>query len=500
MGFGSGFTNPTPAVLTYLAETILYVNSGSGNDSGAGTISDPLQSLEEALKNVYARRLNGDDTHCNILLSGAVGDYDATSAIVYYWPGKYNNSLGHLSIFGWDGAETDPDTDAPSYLYTGSATLWANPSETVVTFDGHDSGSLLRLYTDSGYSTPVDLGAPGVEGPLAKGWQLVQNAPGRGRPIAHVVDHVGNTNTIRIAGPDTINTWDGGPDANGGTPWDTSGRGSSGLKIIKYGAKIDFTELQTAADVNASAFGMGVFKQRFWFLELTSSNLATYPNSARGVAGGRVTPNQCHIYYELNSGFGGICNYYESYIGSNDGFQLGTNGGQSYLVSCVFDGQWRAGETIGFKSRVFAMGYTIFQNYSSSTNGISMGGDCDLWSNVNPEYCVFHITGSAGIGAGTGYGKHLGTPIRIIGRVNGATDYALRLVTGSQWSWNSGNAVVQQDGTTEALVSVTNGESSGSADIRNGTYIYGYSSSSGIQNDFATDYSASFYSLIGDAS
>ena len=54
-----GFSTSTPAVLTYLPATNLYVNSGSGNDSGDGTISDPLQSLEEALKNVYARRVNG---------------------------------------------------------------------------------------------------------------------------------------------------------------------------------------------------------------------------------------------------------------------------------------------------------------------------------------------------------------------------------------------------------------------------------------------------------
>ena len=55
MGFSSGFSNPTPTALTYLAETNLYVNSGSGDDSGAGTISDPLQSLEQALKNVYGK-------------------------------------------------------------------------------------------------------------------------------------------------------------------------------------------------------------------------------------------------------------------------------------------------------------------------------------------------------------------------------------------------------------------------------------------------------------
>ena len=82
-----GFSTSTPAVLTYLPATNLYVNSGSGNDSGAGTISDPLQSLEQALKNVYARRLNGDDTFCQILLSGNVGDYDDIPEQAFFMAG-----------------------------------------------------------------------------------------------------------------------------------------------------------------------------------------------------------------------------------------------------------------------------------------------------------------------------------------------------------------------------------------------------------------------------
>ena len=84
-----GFSAPTPAILSYLPETTLFVDSGSGNDSGAGTITDPLQSLDEALKNVYARRLNGDLAPCEILLSGNTGDADVHPQVRYYWPNKY---------------------------------------------------------------------------------------------------------------------------------------------------------------------------------------------------------------------------------------------------------------------------------------------------------------------------------------------------------------------------------------------------------------------------
>jgi hypothetical protein len=493
-----GFSSPTPAVLTYLPETNLYVNSGSGNDSGAGTISDPFQSLEQALKNVYARRLNGDDTSCKILLSGAVGDYDNTSAIVYYWPGKYNNSLGLLDIFGWDGAQTNPDTDAPSYLYTGSATLWANPnnSASYVAFDNHDQGQVVRLYTDAAYTTPVDFGAAGATGPLSQGWQLVRNTPGRGRPIAHVVDHLGNTNTIRFGGPDTKNMWDQSGSQNGnGISWDTLGQGSAGLKVIKYGAKIDFTELQSAANINASIAGMGMWKQSFWFLELTSSGLASYPNSSRGNSGGRTLYNQCHIFFEANSFSGGRTTWSESYYGSNDGFQMGANGGLSQIVSCVFDGQWRPNETLGFKNHVLAQGYNILQNYDSSTTGIGIGGDCRLQNNANANFCIFHITSSAGIG-GAGRVHTEGPPQRLMGRINSATDYSLRLVSGSTWNWNADNAVVQDDGATAAKVSVTNGETDSSADIFAGTFVYRYDGGGGVQNDFATDYSASWWSVI----
>ena len=495
-----GFSSAPPAVLTYLTETNLYVNSGSGNDSGTGTITDPLQSLEQALKNVYARRLNSDDTFCRIFLSGNVGDYDTTPAIVYYWPGKYINSLSFLDIMGWDGAQTNPETDAPAYLYTGSATLWADPDDTVVNFDGHDSGSLLGLYTDDSYSTPVNFGSAGSTGPLSLGWQLVANTPGRGRPIAHVVDHLGNTNTIRIAGCNQKNMHDQSGSANGnGTSWDTLGRGSSGLKVIKYGAKIDFTEFQAAADINNSTYGMGIYKQNFFFLEITSSNLSNYPNSAMGIAGGRMAFNNCHLFFEGNSFGGGRMEWTNCYFGSNDGWSAGTNGGQSIMNSCVIDGQWRPNEVFGFKNYMLTQGYTILQNYDSSTSGISISGDTRLTNNVDANFSIFHITASAGIG-GSQPVRTEGPPQRLIGRINSATNYSLRLVSGSTWSWDTANAVVQNDGTTEALVSVTAGESSGSAEVRDGSFIYGYSSSSGIQNDFATDYSASFYSLIDDAS
>lgn len=497
-----GFSSTTPAALTYLPETNLYVNSGSGNDSGAATISDPLQSLEEALKNVYARRLNGNDTFCRILLSGNVGDYDTIPAIVYYWPGKYINSLSFLDIMGWDGAQTNPETDAPAYLYTGSATLWANPnnSASYVDFTNHDQGSVLGLFTDAGFTTPAYFGVAGAMGPLSQGWQLVTNTPGRGRPVAHVVDHLGNTNTIRIAGPNTKNQWDQSGSANGnGLSWDTLGRGSAGLKVIKYGAKIDFTEFQAAADINNSTYGMGIYKQNFWFLEITSSNLSSYPNSAMGIAGGRMMFNNCHLLFEGNSFGGGRMEWTNCYFGSNDGFQAGSNGGQSIINSCVIDGQWRPNEVFGFKNYVQTQGYTILQNYDSSTSGISIGGDCRLANSQDANFSIFHITASAGIG-GSQPVRTEGHPQRLMGRINSATDYSLRLVSGSTWNWNTANAVVRDDGSTVAKVSVTAGETDSSADIVGGTFIYKYDGGGGVQNDFATDYSASWWATIVEGS
>jgi len=500
-----GFSTPTPAVLTYLSETNLYVNSGSGNDSAAGTISDPLQSLEEALKNVHARRLNGDSTACKILLSGNVGDYDTTVAIVYNWPGKYNDNLPFLTLTGWDGAETNPATEAPSYLYTGSATLWADPDDTVVDYTGWNSGSLLGLYTDAGYTTPVDLGTPGTLGPLSQGWQLVANTPHRGRPIAHIVDHIGNTNTIRIGGCDSINKMDqSGSEYGNGSSWDTLGRGSSGLKIIRYGAKIDFTQLLDAAALVGSVFAQGSVTQNFNYLELTSSN-TTYEKAGRWNSGGSVAFGDCHIKFEIGSSYGGLQSYYRTYYGPSDGMSFGSNLGKTNLISAVVDAQFTDGypeDAISFKNEVLLRGQSIFQNLPSLTNGLTINSNTLLINDGEPGFAVIQLTGCAGIGNSTRgpYVRTDGNPIRLIGELNNAGNYGLRLISGSSWNWDTDNDLRQQGGALDCLVSVTNGETSGSADVATNTYIFGYSSSFGVQNDFPTDYSASFYSLIDDAS
>jgi hypothetical protein len=500
-----GFSSPPPAVLSYLSSTNLYVNSGSGNDSGAGTIADPLQSLEQALKNVYARRLNSDFTACKILLSGAVGDYDTTSAIVYYWPGKYNDNIPFLTIMGWDGAETNPETEAPSYLYTGSATLWANPADTVVDYAGWNSGSLLRLYTDSDYTTPVYLGTPGTLGPLSQGWQLVANTPGRGRPVAHVVDHIGNTNTIRIGGCDSKNRMDQSGSAYGnGTSWDTLGRGSSGLKIIRYGAKIDYTQLLDAYGKNANLYAQGNQRQDYYFLELTSSH-PTYDKGGRWNAGGSWNFFDCHIKTETGAGLGGMQSYYRSYYGPNDGPSFGSNNGKTLLISAIVDAQFTEAypeDAMELKNEMLFRGQSIFQNFPSLTDGIKIGSNATLIADGEPGFTVFHLTGCAGIGSGEqgAFVRTDGNPIRLIGELNDAGNYGLRLISGSSWNWDTDNDLRQQGGALDCLVSVTNGETSGSADVATNTYIFGYSSSFGVQNDFATDYSASFYSLIGDAS
>jgi len=505
MGFGGGFNNPVPTALTYIAETNIYVNSGSGNDGAPGTQAAPLQSLEEALKNVYARRINGDTTTCKILLSGAVGDYDTTSAIVYYWPGKYNDNLPLLTLTGWDGAETNPATEAPSYLYTGSVTLWANPADTVVDYTGWNSGSLLGLYTDAGYTTPVDLGTPGTLGPLSQGWQLVLNTPQRGRPIAHVVDHIGNTNTIRIAGSDMLSQMDQSGSAYGnGTSWDTLGRGSSGLKIIRYGAKIDFTQLLDAYGKNSNLFAQGNQRQEFYYLELTSSH-ATYDKAGRWNAGGTWTFYDCHIKSETGAGYGGMQAYYRTYFGPNDGPALGSNNGKTNLISIVIDAQFTEAypeDGISLKNEVLLRGQSIFQNLPSLTEGLKIGSDTTLINDGDPGFAVIHLTGCAGIGSSAqgAFVRTDGNPIRLIGELNDASNYGLRLISGSSWNWDTDNDLRQQGGALDCLVSVTNGETSGSAVVATNTYIFGYSSSFGVQNDFATDYSASFYSLIDDAS
>jgi len=505
MGFSGGFNNPTPTALTYLGETNLYVNSGSGNDSGAGTISDPLQSLEQALKNVHARRLNGDITSCKILLSGAVGDYDTTSPVVYYWPGKYNFNMPLLTITGWDGAETDPDVEAPAYLYTGSATLWADPAGTVVDFTGWNSGSLLELYTDASYNTPVWLGTPGVEGPLSKGWQLVQNSPGRGRPIAHVVDHIGNTNTIRIGGSDTKNQMDQSGSAYGnGTSWDTLGRGSSGLKIIRYGVKVDFRDLFTAYGKNSNIYSQGTQRSEFYYLDLTSSAGASFNRGGRFNAGGAWQFFDCHIHSETGAGMGGMQSYYRTYLAPSDGTALGTNLGKTLFVSTVVDGQFgqSSPDSLALKNEVLFRGQSIFQNYPDSNNKIEIGTNAVLISDGDLGFTAIQLTGCMGIEAGVqgSFVRTDGNPMVLLGELNGETNYGLSLVSGSSWNWNSASDLRQQGGALDCLVSVTNGETSGSADVATNTYIFGYSSSFGVQNDFATDYSASFYSLIDDAS
>jgi|ETNvirnome_2_300_1030623.scaffolds.fasta_scaffold00632_3 hypothetical protein len=502
-----GFSNTIPAALTYISTTNIYVNSGSGNNGGAGTHTDPLQSLEEALKNVHARRITGDFTECKILLSGNVGDYDTTSAIVYYYPGKYINNMGKLSLVGWDGAETDPDVEAPPYLYTGSATLWADPGGTSMDMGVYDGGSLLRLYTDAGYTTAVNFGTPGCLGPLSQGWTLVANSPGRGRPIAHVVDHLGNTNTIRIAGPEQRSSFDQSGSAYGnGISWDTLGRGSAGLKIIKYGAKVDFTQWISASDSVYGAPGMGNYRQEWQFLELTSSN-TDFPKAGVGNAGGLLSYYDCHVYFDNGSHTGGTMSSYRCYYAWNDQGSWGGRQGRGLHTSVVFDGQFTEeypDDFMNIQDKFIIYNYTIFQNYSSSTQGIVFGEDLSLINYADPDFTVLHLTGCAGFyselrGGGV---RTMGNPIRLIGHLNGATEYGLRLQSGSSWQWHSASILMQSDGTTESKVSVTNGESSGSADINSQTFILNYTSSiprataaAAYYPTFQTDYSSSLLAL-----
>jgi len=503
-----GFNTQTPAVLTYLPETNLFVSSGSGDDNGAGTIADPLQSLEEALKNVHSRRLNGDSTNCSIFLLGNTGDADVLPQIRYYWPNKYFSLMGDLNFYNWDGGAIVEGQNAPAtpaVLYTGSAVVYSDSYTT--NMDHWGGGLLCTLYTDSDFSTPVNYGEAGSMGPLSEGWFLGDSSQlwytwGNAVPIAHVITGgVGNTIRVVEAREDTpfsIN------------PWTTANRGD--MQVLKWGTVVDFSP---AADVQARQ-QTAAYKQYWYNLELTSS----WSGDNRGAYGnwsGRVSFYGCTLKYDTVAGSGGYLNLHNCYFSPNDQSAFTNMGGNCNAAGFVVD----MGKTLaGFEGEDFFCirdnwvtdGYNVFQNVSSSTLGLNFGANAYISNGGTERNCIWHITNSAGFyGGGTtfaarGASVHTGgPPIKLLGQTANPDDggtYILRMPSGSAWNWHTGSLVMQPDGVTECLVSVSIGESQGSADLFANSYIVNYTSSiargtadAANYPTYATDYSSSLKAL-----
>lgn len=497
-----GFSSTTPAVLTYLPETNLYVNSGSGNDSAVGTISDPLQSLDEALKNVYARRVNGINTSMNIYLSGNSGDADVHDVVTYYWPNKYFALMSYLDIWGWDGTSTSTTTPTPATLYTGSAVLYSNDS--TVDMDHWGGGIKTALFTDSGYTTPMDFGAAGSEGALSDGWhwQWIDGADSIWsgyRAVAHTVTGAANNNVIRTTEARTDGAF---------TPLTTAAWGD--MAIIKWGATIDYTEYE---DDNANKQAADAYKQGYWNLAITSSS----PNAraSLGWSAGRVSFVNCSVLHEIGAQHAGYIYLYNSYLAPSDQGAPANFGGHVDFFGSVLDlgrpktasrrfFRW-AGET---KTR----GYCVIQNLSGSTdNRFGPGGQ--IISTADTAGAIWHLTNSSGFyGGGESDGGSMrssGQPVKLIGELNNTDEggtYSLRLPSGSMWLYHTASMVMQEGGATEALVSVSNGEQQGSADLFAASYIVNYTSSisrgAGAAADYpsyATDYSSSLAALEAEA-
>ena len=489
-----GFSAPTPAILTYLPETTLYVNSGSGNDSGAGTISDPLQSLGQAVKNIWARRLNGNLDHCTVFLSGNTGDADVTNPVVYYWPGSYwGFAVTGYDLANWDGSDTETGVDAvtPATLFSGSSVYGQTFTTDMTTFDG---GPIVTLSTDVGGSTPTNFEA-GTTAPMAQGWWIVddnlQNNPYDGR---RPIGHASAANQIRIC-----SKYDGAAET---WAWTSAVRGE--LKIGKPGVTIDFIEMVDAA-AGAGVWG-GSGKTEWYNIHISSSSTQN-PRAGLSMSTQKWELWQCRLDFDVIGAYQARVIYYNTYVAPNDNHNPGQNDGWSEFQGCVLDGQkqyppliqrfWRGQGLLEFGA------YNILQNYNTADD-LVFGRNTRVLNADAPDVTVLHLTNSVGFKGPTI--SYSGEPIRIIGRINSVQDYSLSLTSGSVWQWHSGSIVMQDDGTTEALVSIDNGETQGSADIPSNTFIFNYTSS--IDRDsgpaanyptFANDYSSSLAAVEFDA-
>ena len=492
MGFGGGFNNPVPAALTYISTTNIYVNSGSGNNGGAGTQTDPLQSLEEALKNVWARRLNGDWTACHIYLSGASGDVDTVSPITYYWPDGYAQ-LAETNIYGWDDtAAGNEKATIPAFLTTGSNYYSNDWTQDMTVYNG---GSIMTLTTDSGFTTPADfsvsgdVNSVGTSGSLSGGWFLRYvggEADSYGyRAIAHNYD----TDKIRIGG--FLNS-----EIRDNYNWT-----ARTMEIGKPGTIIDFSAMTTAHDNTTNAWQSNM---TFMYMQLTASN-----NRGIGTSGGRLQTWMSSIYMKWNGAHAGQATLYMCYVAPNCKLGMNNWNGRVRWLGSVLDGQFQGdtGEDPTFYRSAGQSEYTnycIIQNMTGSEQ-LQFGLGSYISNRDTPDISVIHLTNSSGfvcVPEEGGYVKSGGTPTRLIGELNSVTEYSLALLSGSQWNWHTGSIVMQAGGTTEAKVSVDYRNSSGSADINSQTFILNYTSSIARSEDdavfyptFQTDYSSSLLAL-----
>ena len=490
-----GFSTLIPTALTYIAETSIYVNSGSGDDGAPGTEAAPLQSLEEALKNVWARRLNGDMTLCYVYLSGASGDVDTVSPITYYWPDGYAQ-LGEVRLHGWDDtAAGNARNTKPAFLTTGS-NYYSN-DEWTQDMTVYDGGSIITLTTDSGFTTPADFsvgGDPdsvGTSGSLSGGWFL-RYVGGETDPYAYrAIAHNYDTDKIRFGG------------FQNGSIRDNYNWGARTMEIGKPGTIIDFSPLTTAHGSTMSPWTENV---EFMYLQLTSSN-----TRGIGTGAGRLKTWNSSVLMKWNGSFAGQSTMYMCYIAPN--CQLGMNNfqGRLVLMGCVFDGQFQAAagddpNTLFWRSA----GQTVFTNYNiiqnmTGSEQLQFGFASQVLGDNDPDIAVIHLTNSSGftcVDTEAGYVKSSGQPVRLIGELNSVTEYSLALLSGSQWNWHTGSIVMQAGGTDEAKVSVDQRITSGSADLLTQTFILNYTSSisrpaedAAYYPTFQTDYSSSLGAL-----
>ena len=493
MGFGSGFNNLTPSALTHIAETNIYVDSGSGNDGAPGTQAAPLQSLEEALKNAWARRLNGDMTAVHIYLSGASGDVATVNPVTYYWPDAYIQ-LSEISIYGWDDtAAGNGRSTIPAFLTTGSN--YYSDDTWTQDMTVYDGGSIITLTTDSGFSNPANFGTPGTSGSLSGGWFLRYVGGEADFYGYRAIAHNYNTDKIRFGG------------THNAASRDNYNWAARTMEIGKPGTIIDFSTLTTA---HGSTLNTWKGSMEFMYLQLTASN-----NRGTGISGGRLKTWHSAIYMKWNGAHAGVGTMYMCYIAPNCQCGLNNWSGRVEWLGCVFDGQFQTdtGEdpnTVFYRSAGQTMytNYNIIQNMTGSEQ-LQLGLASEVMNRDDPDICVVHLTNSSGFMCADqqgGYVKSSGQPIRLIGELNSVTEYSLALLSGSQWNWHSGSIVMQAGGTTEAKVSVDQRNSSGSADISTQTFILNYTSSISragpddlAYKTFQTDYSASLVALQAEA-
>ena len=493
MGFGSGFNSLTPTALTYIAATDIYVNSGSGNNGGSGTQAEPLQSLEEALKNAWARRLNGDMTEVHIYLSGASGDVDTVSPVTYYWPDGYAQ-LSEINIYGWDDTAAGAGSATiPAFLQTGSNYYSNNAwTQDMTVYDG---GSIITLTTDASFSNPANFGTMGTSGSLSGGWYL-RYVGGEGDPYGYrAIAHNYDTDKIRFGG------------SHLSTLIDHYSWAARTMQIGKPGTIIDFSPMTTAHQNTINAFEA---TNRFRHLQVTAST-----NRGTGVTGGRLNSFNCSIYIKWNGAHAGNGTMYMCYIAPNGQLGMNTFQGEINLLGCVFDGQFQADtgnnpETLFWRSdgRLEFTNYNIIQNLTGAVQ-LQLGKDTTMVNRGSPDISVVHLTNSSGfmcVDNQAGYVKSSGQPVRLIGELNSVTEYSLALLSGSCWNWHTGSIVMQAGGTDEAKVSVNQRQSSGSANILTQTFILNYTSSiarpgttSVLYPTFQTDYSSSLATLQSEA-